>query len=259
LRALKDIYAYKTYIIYSAKARLRAEVANSYLNWLWWVVEPVCLMLIYSLIFGYVYGAREPYFAVFLFIGITMWNFFSRTITNSTTMIWSNVNIISKVYLPKYVLLLSEMCTNAFKMLISFIITAILIIITRVPITLRILWIIPILLAFFLITFAAGAFCLHISVYIRDLTHAVGILLSLLMFLTGIFFNIETMVPPPYGYFLGRCNPVAFLMISFRRVVIYDTTPSLPVLALWLGISILLAIWGVRMIYKNENSYVKIL
>jgi teichoic acid transport system permease protein len=100
---------------------------------------------------------------------------------------------------------------------------------------------------------------MHFSVYISDLTHAVGILLNLMMFLTGIFFNIETMVPPPYGYILGRCNPIAFLMVSFRRVVIYDTTPSLPVLALWLGLSLFLTVASVHLIYKNENSYVKIL
>ena len=45
---------YWKYAIYSSKAQLKAEVANSYLNWLWWVLDPLCFMLIYVFMFGYV-------------------------------------------------------------------------------------------------------------------------------------------------------------------------------------------------------------
>ena len=63
------------YAIYSAKSELKSEVANSYLNWIWWVLEPFCFMLIYAFIFGVVFEAREQYFPAFIFIGITAWDF----------------------------------------------------------------------------------------------------------------------------------------------------------------------------------------
>ena len=110
--------------VYSARSALKSEVANSYLNWLWWVLDPLCFMLIYTFIFGVVFDGSEPYFPIFIFIGLTMWDFFNRTMTTSIKIVKNNKAIVSKVYLPKFVLIYVKMMVNAFKMLISFAIVA---------------------------------------------------------------------------------------------------------------------------------------
>ena len=51
-RFWKDLKSHYRYAIYSAKSELKSEVANSYLNWIWWVLEPFCFMLIYAIIWG---------------------------------------------------------------------------------------------------------------------------------------------------------------------------------------------------------------
>lgn len=61
-RFWRDLTSHYRYAIYSAKSELKSEVANSYLNWIWWVLEPFCFMLIYAFIFGVVFEAREQYF-----------------------------------------------------------------------------------------------------------------------------------------------------------------------------------------------------
>ena len=105
-RLFNDIKKYFHYSVVSAKSQLKAEVANSYLNWIWWVLDPLCFMLIYTFIFGYVFNSSEKYFPVFIFIGLSMWDFFNRTITNSVKIVKNNKAIVSKVYLPKYILIL---------------------------------------------------------------------------------------------------------------------------------------------------------
>ena len=75
-RFFSDTAKYGKYAIYSAKSALKSEVANSYLNWLWWVLDPLCFMLIYTFIFGVVFNGAKPYFPIFIFIGITVWDFF---------------------------------------------------------------------------------------------------------------------------------------------------------------------------------------
>ena len=82
-RFWKDLKSHYRYAIYSAKSELKSEVANSYLNWIWWVLEPFCFMLIYAFIFGVVFNASEQYFPVFIFLGITAWDFFNRCLTQS--------------------------------------------------------------------------------------------------------------------------------------------------------------------------------
>ncbi len=259
MRILKDMRKYQNYMIYSARSRLKAEVANSYLNWVWWVLEPFCFMLIYTIIFGYIFGSAEPYFPVYIFIGNTVWAFFSRTISASVTMIRNNETVIAKVYIPKYILLITEMLVNAFKMLVSFGLTAIMMLIFRVPVSLHLLWFFPVMAVFFLITFGLGTILMHCGVYVNDLAHAMNILLNMMMYFTGIFFSIETRVPEPFCTLLGVCNPVAFLLTSVRKAVMYASQPDLVILGVWLIIGTVISFIGIRVIYKNENSYVKIM
>ena len=259
MKALKDIQKHWSYMLYSARSRLKAEVANSYLSWVWWVLEPFCFMLIYTIIFGYIFGSTEPYFPVYIFIGNTLWAFFSKTISASVTMIRNNEMIIAKVYLPKYILLIVEMMVNAFKMLVSFGLTAVMMVIFQVPVSFKILWVIPVMIIFFLVTFGLGALLMHCGVYINDLAHAMNIFLNIMMYFTGIFFSIETRVAEPFCTLLGVCNPVAFLLTSTRKAVMYTSAPDLSILGVWFVISILLCIAGIRVIYKNENSYVKVM
>lgn len=259
MRTIKDIRKYWSYMLYSARSRLKAEVANSYLNWIWWVLEPFCFMLIYTIIFGYIFESGEQYFPVYIFIGNTMWGFFSRTLSASVTLIRSNESIIAKVYLPKYILLIVEMMVNGFKMLVSFGLTAIMMVIFRIPVTWNLIWLAPVMVGFMLVTFGLSSLLMHGGVYIVDLAHVIAILLNIMMYFTGIFFSIETRVPEPFCTILGIGNPVAFLLTSTRKAVMYSTTPDLPLLAIWIVIGFLLSAAGVRLIYKKENSYVKIM
>ncbi len=77
-RFISDLKRYKSYAVYAAKASLKAEVAGSYLNWVWWILEPVCLMFIYAFIFGVIFDAREQYFTAFIFVGLAAWTFFNH-------------------------------------------------------------------------------------------------------------------------------------------------------------------------------------
>ena len=100
-----DLKKYWKYAIYSSKAQLKSEIANSYLNWLWWVLDPLCFMLIYVFMFGYVFKSKEQYFAIFVFVGITLWDFFNKCLLQSVKIIKNNKPIVSKVYIPKFILL----------------------------------------------------------------------------------------------------------------------------------------------------------
>lgn len=255
-RFLNDFKKYFRYSVVSAQSQLKSEVANSYLNWIWWVLDPLCFMLIYSFIFGYVFKSSEHYFQAFIFIGLSMWDFFNRTMTNSVKIVKNNKSIVSKVYFPKYVLILIKIWVNAFKMLISFGLVAVMMIIFRIPVTLNILYAIPILGILGLFSFGCACFLLHFGVYVEDLSNVVSIVLRFVFYATGIFYNIESKIPQ-WGVYLNRYNPIAFLMTSMRQCMIYGQTPSRKLLLFWFVISVLLAVAGVRKIYKEENSYVK--
>ena len=258
-RFSKDLKRYMPYAIWSAKADLGAEVASSYLNWLWWLIEPFCMMIIYTVIFGVVFKASEDYFPIFIFTGITMWGFFSRSVNGSVDTVRSGKDIITKVYMPKYILLLSKMFVNSFKMMISFGVIFLMMIVYRVPISFQILWVIPILIIHFLFTFGVGSIMMHYGVYVNDLGYITGIVLQMLMYLSGVFYSVAKRIPEPFGAILESFNPVAMIMSSARNVLIYHTAPAYGLLAVWTLISLILIALGVFTVYSNENSYVKVI
>lgn len=258
-RFFKDVRKYLPYALWSAKADLQAEVATSYLNWMWWLIEPICSMLIYTMIFGVVFKAAEDFFPIFVFVGITMWSFFARSLTASVEIVRRNRDIVTKIYMPKYILLLSKMFTYFFKMLVSFGIIVLMMIFFRVPVGINILWVIPVFVLLFLFTFGVSCIMMHYGVYVTDLGYIMGIVLQMMMYVTGVFYSLSNQVPAPFGVILETFNPVAFIISSMREALIYNTTPMLDVMLVWAVISVIMIALGVFTVYSNENSYVKVI
>lgn len=258
-RFIRDMRKYTGYAMHSAKADLGSEVANSYLDWLWWMIEPICTMLIYTLVFGIVFKASELYFPIFIFIGITMWGFFARSVSGSVNTVRANKGIITKIYMPKYILLFSKMLVNGFKMLVSFGVIGGMMIVFKVVPTFHILNAIPILVILFLFTFGVGTIMMHYGVYVSDLSYITGIVLNMLMYMTGVFYSLAKRIPEPFGEIMEQYNPIAFLISSMRGALLYGQSPAWGLLLLWGFLSLILIALGVFTIYSNENAYVKVI
>ena len=258
-RFINDVKKYWNYTCYAAKSQLKTEVANSYLNWLWWILEPFCFMLIYAFVFGMLFKKKLQYFNIYIFVGLAFWDFFNRCIKSSVRMVRRNKPIVSKVYLPKFMLIISDMMVNGFKMMICFGISFVMMIVYRVPVSYRIVYMIPILLVGILFTFGCSCIMLHLGVFIDDMSNVINIVLRFVFYLTGIFYSIEQSFPKPYRTILLNCNPIACIINDLRRCIIYCQDPGFHVLELWGVISVILAIIGVRTIYRGENTYVKVI
>ncbi len=259
MRFVNDLKKYWAYAKQSAKADLKSEVASSYLNWLWWVLDPLLFMMVYTFIATVVFNGREQYFPIFVLIGLTMWNFFDKTVLGSVRIVKSNHAIVSKVYVPKFILVIQKMLVNGFKMLISFVLIVLLMVAFKVPITYRVLYVIPLLIVLVVITFALGNLMLHFGVFVEDLYNVMKVVLKLTFYMTGIFFSIASRVPAPYNQLLLKFNPIAFVINSSRRCMIYAESTDLRLLLLWGVVGVILSVAALNIVYKYENSYVKVI
>lgn len=258
-RFVKDMKKYYKYAIYSAQSELKAEVANSHLSWLWWILDPLLFMCVYSFISIIVFKKGELYFPVFIFIGLNSWTFFEKTLKNSVKIVSQNREIVSKVYLPKYILVLVKMYVNGFKMIISFSLVVILMIGYKVPVTANILYIIPLFMTLIVLTFAASTIMAHFGVFVEDLANVINVLLRLLFYMSGIFYSIEKRVDAPWGELLLKINPMALIMDDLRSVMIYESGPHLLLIVAWFVIGLIFCVIGIKTIYKYENSYAKVI
>lgn len=250
---------YKNYMVYSARADLNAEVANSYLNRLWWLLEPFFNMMVYVVIFGRVMGNSVQNYATFVFSALLMWNYFSKILNFSVKLVRNSRDIVTKVYVPKFVLLLSNMFLNFFKLIFSMSVLIVMLAVFRVHVGFNVVWILPSYALMILLSFGAGMVLLHYGVFIDDLAYAIGILLNMLMFLSGVFYNVMTTLPEPLNVLMMTVNPVALFIDVMRNALLLNRAADLPLLGLWLFVSLLLCYAGVHIVYKNENSYVKII
>lgn len=253
-----DMRKYWQYMIFSARADLKAEVADSYLNRLWWLLEPFFNMLVYVIVFGQVMGRSVENYATFIFSALLMWNFFNKTVSYSVKLVRNNKDIVTKVYIPKFVILFSNMILNFLKLLFSMVVLVVMLVVFHVHIGINIIWFFPAYLVMIMFAFGVGMIFLHFGVYIDDLSYAIGILLNMLMFLSGIFYDVMTTLPEPLNVLLLCLNPAAIFIDTMRQALLYNTAANLPILGMWFLISTILCYVGIHIVYKNENSYVKV-
>ena len=250
-RFVNDLKKYKNYIMYATWAELKTEVINSYLGFLWMILEPLAFMLIYTFIANVVFKSNVEYFPVFVFIGLSIWNFFNKMVTCSVKLVSSNRDTVTKVYIPKFVLILIKMGVNAFKMGVSFLLVAIFMCIYKVPITWNILWFIPIIITVLIFTFGVCTIIMHFGVFAEDLTNLVNIVLRLLFYMTGVFYDISTRIHNAvYRTILLDLNPIANFIYNMRNVLIYKSGPVGMWTLVWFFVGILVCMLGIKIIYK---------
>ncbi len=106
-RFWKDIKRYMPYAKYATKSGLKSEVASSHLSWLWWILDLILFMLVYWFIFMVIWTDKKEYFHIFVFVGLSMWNLFNKTVSGKRTDRGgepgsSNESIYSQVFPDHY-------------------------------------------------------------------------------------------------------------------------------------------------------------
>ena len=259
-RFIKDLKKYKNYILFATWAELKTEVINSYLGWLWMILEPLAFMFIYMFIGTIVFKYKVDYYPIFVFIGLSAWTFFNKMVVASVKLISTNRDTVTKVYLPKFVLLFVKMGVNGFKMLVSFLLVLIFMIFYKVPISWNVLYFIPIIFTTVIFTFGVCTLVMHVGVFAEDLVNLVNIALRMMFYLTGVFYDLNSKIHNAvYRTVLLDLNPMANFIFNLRNVLLYKSAPVGMWTLIWFFVGIFLSMLGIRTIYKYENTYVKVM
>ncbi len=254
----QELNKYRAYLLYSTKGELKSEVSNSYLNTLWWLLDPLFYMIVYSFVSIIVFRAKQQYYQIYIIIGVIIWSFYNRVLQGSVRLIASNQAVISKVYIPKYIFLLRLIGVNLFKLLISCFWVFSMMIIWRVPFSWRILQIIPYTVVLVLLVFSMGMILMHLGVYVSDTSNILTVVLRFQFYLSGIFYNIKAALPAPIPKIISVINPIYTIIEGVRENVLYGKSSDVLPVLIWSFLSIVLAILGLSIMYKREGEYAKV-
>ncbi len=244
-------------IKYRSLAELRAEVRRGYLGVLWWIIEPLLYMSVFVILFAV--GLRKggidavPFFLT----GLVPWKWFATCVNKAGGVLELNGNIIKQVNLPIFIFPSVTIFINTFKFLVVFLILLAFLIFYTDP-SYGVWWSLPVVLAVQLIFTASLVFWLAAIVpIIPDLQYIVQNLLTLLFFLSGIFFDISSMSEKVRPFLM--MNPVAMLIDSYRSVLVHGRLPDFMYLSILLICSIALLYGASRFLARYAHEYPKII
>ncbi len=213
---IRELISYRDLIITMSWRDLRVKYAQTFIGFLWALINPLFSLLILHFIFGRVIQVDTggvPHL-VFTMIGLSIWTYFSTLVSESGNSILSNQNMIKKIYFPKIILPLSKALTG----LVDYIIALILLIVVMIYVdytpSSHIVYV-PFFLFMTIFTgITAGIWISAMTVRYRDFKFVVPFILQLGLYASPIAYSSE-MVPESYQ-FLYHCNPLVGIIEGLR-------------------------------------------
>lgn len=259
---MKDLFKnckkYWSFCCYSAYSQLSSEISGMRLGWLWWVIEPILFMAIYTFIFSVIFNRNMTYLMAYISCGLMMWNFFQKSLLSSVTLVKHYSGLLHRVYMPKYALIFSTLLYNAFKMFISFMIVLVFMVYYRIPVGLSVLQFIPVMAVFLLFTFGCCVWLLHLGVYLPDIKKVTSVLLKVLFYLSGVFYSLDSRIKDGFGSLLLKVNPIGSLLYEARNALLYNTNIAVLPVALIFVLSVILSVSGIFVVTRYEQHYIKV-
>lgn len=230
----------------------------------WSFINPLLMLAIYTLVFGEILKSRwveqsdsKAAFAIVLFAGLIPFNFFSECLLRSTGIIVSNVNYVKKVVFPLEILPVAIAGAAFFHLMISLLVWYICyaVFVGAPPASCFLLPII--LLPLVLMTLGLSWFLASLGVYIRDISQFIGLVISMLMFLSPIFYPI-TAIPKDF-HILFLLNPLSPAIEMLRDVLIWGKVPDWFNFIVYLSISLFIAKIGFSWFQKTRKGFADVL
>jgi len=233
---------------------IKTKYRRSLLGVLWTILNPLLMMVVLSVVFSNLFRFDIEYFPVYLLSGQLIFNFFSESTTNAMSAIIANGPLIKKIYVPKYMFVLSRIFSSTINLLASFtaLICVMLVMRVRLHYTVLLSWIPLGLIVFF--SLGVGLILAAITVKFRDIMHLYSVFTTALMYLTPVIYPMSIL--PEWLEKIVLLNPITNILMMFRNLMIYGALPT--VLSLILGIAevIVVLILGVYVFYKNQDDFI---
>jgi ABC-2 type transport system permease protein len=222
-----DIWAHRELLSLLVRRELKARYKDSSLGIVWSLFRPLAQLLIYYFAIGQILGAARatPDFAIFVFVGLTMWGLFAEIISGSTTSIGANAGLVKKVYLPREIFPFSAIGGALFNFCVQLVVLAIaILVLASVPFDFGWELLYAPLAIVTLIVFASaiGLILAGINVYLRDAEHIVEIAIIILFWASPIVYSFTYVNALLRGGWLEQlylANPVTISIIAMQKAV----------------------------------------
>jgi lipopolysaccharide transport system permease protein len=251
---LHEIWEYRE-LLYSFVARdVKIRYKQTALGFLWAIIQPLFMMIIFTVIFGgfaKIPSDNVPY-PLFSFAALIPWTLFSEGLTRSTTSMVANAGIMTKVYFPRLIMPIAGILSPIIDFLIAFIILLIMMAYYGFVPTIAIVFLPLFILLALATSLAIGLWLSALNIKYRDFQYTLPFLIQLGLYASPIVYP-SSIIPAQYRLLYGL-NPMAGVIEGFRWALLGAKPPDMMILVS-VGVVIILLIGGLFYFKRMEQSF----
>ena len=235
----QEIYNRRELLWIMVTRNLRIRYKNSALGFLWSLLTPLCMILIYS-VFAHIlrFNQGRPDYLAFLIVGLVVWQFLATTLSDSLHAVLGSSNLVKKTAFPRIILPLATVAANFINFLLTLVVLVVYLLLTHVPCG-GLYWLPVALLTHFALCFGAGTLIAASNVFFRDTEHILGVATLAWFFLTPIFYSVDlqwTMLPEAFRNCI-YLNPMTGIIGMYRHAFMAEPLPGMAGLVVSCGVA----------------------
>lgn len=261
---LNALLRHRALILTLAKREVLGRYRGSVMGLSWSFFNPLLMLAVYTFVFSVVFEARWPggsdsrtEFALVLFTGLIAFGLFAECINRAPGLVTGNASYVTKVVFPLEILPAVSLLSALFHATVSFSVWLVFHLLVRgaPPLT---IWQAPLaIVPLVLITLGLSWWLASLGVFLRDVPHVVGVLTTMLMFLSPIFFALDA-VPESFRAFMVA-NPLTNLIEDFRAVALWGRGLRWGIWAQQVALSVFVAWLGFVWFQKTRTGFADVL
>jgi len=258
IKETKNIIKWRELLWQMVGREVKARYKQSILGYFWVILNPLAQMLVMSFAFSLILriptnaSSNIPY-SIFLFVALLPWTLFSTSLTSACNSLVNSSSLITKVYFPRTILVLASIISKLVDFVFALSILVIYMVIYQIPITLNILWVIPIFFIQQIFTVGLALFFAAANLLYRDIQYLVSLFLVLWMYATPVIYPAD-IVPEKYKI-IFQINPMAVIINAYRQTILGGGEPSFTSLLIALLLSILILLLGFSYFKSREKIF----
>ena len=257
---LRELWAYRELVYFFVWRDVKVRFKQTLFGVLWAVVQPVGLMVVFSLFLGRISGIGPPDtpYPLFVFAGLVPWTLFAKGLTGSSDSLVSATNLIQKVYFPRLLLPIAALGSHLLDFAVGLAVLVLLMLFfTFVPMP-TIVFVVPLTLLLLTLALAVGVWLSAANVKYRDVHHLVPFVLQLWLFATPVAYSID-IVPTQWRWLYGL-NPMVGVVEGFRAALLGNVYPELAgALVSSVAVTLLVLVSGLAYFRSVERTFADVI
>ncbi len=249
---VRELYRYRALVLSLVGREIRARYRGSFLGFLWTFMNPLLLLLVYSVVFSFVTRVQMENYTFFLLTGLLPWVWFSSGVLSATSSISERRDLLTKVRIAPEVMPFVAVLSNGFNFVFSLPILLAFALASGAGVSADWLALPALMLVQLVFTVALALGFALINVFFRDLQHILGNLMTLWFFICPIIYRYEDI--PANLRALADFDPIAVIIRGYQAIFFAHRQPNWASIAAVLGVSLVILVGTSLLMSRHRES-----